>query len=379
MGTNIKSFTSLRGVACLIVIMTHVWDILDLPRLLGNNLPARTLADVIAKTFNGSAAVEVFFVLSGCVLALSLRNGSAAPGTPWVARFWLRRFFRIYPALWFALLLTLCALPLIRAGASSGLYSDWGVIAYPSHLTPKIIALSLGALYVHLDWPMWTLRVELFYSLLFPAIYVFAKHPRYRPFLIGFLILIAWAPIPRALSLHYALAFGLGAIVPFSRGIEGYPYRITATGGFVLLMFARVALAHIGMNLKDMENVEIAISAIIIYCLYHNQSYMPILDKRTFEFIGDISYSAYIVHFPVVFAACSLLIRVLGADTIHRDPLASAAALAALTFAVTIPLAAFSRRYVERPGERIGKSACNALFGRRLTTAAPLPSVTEHQ
>ena len=75
---NVKSFTSLRGVACLAVVGTHVWTIFDLRRLIVERYGAGSLEEFISilvdRTLNGQAAVELFFVLSGCVLALSLQK-----------------------------------------------------------------------------------------------------------------------------------------------------------------------------------------------------------------------------------------------------------------------------------------------------------------
>jgi peptidoglycan/LPS O-acetylase OafA/YrhL len=85
---NIKSFTSLRGLACLAVVGTHVWTLFDLQRLItaryGVDSFQNKIAIFVDRTFNGQAAVEVFFVLSGCVLALSLMSGSAANKPSWV-------------------------------------------------------------------------------------------------------------------------------------------------------------------------------------------------------------------------------------------------------------------------------------------------------
>jgi len=104
---NIKSFTSLRGLACLAVVGTHVWTLFDLQRLItaryGVDSFQNKIAIFVDRTFNGQAAVEVFFVLSGCVLALSLMSGSAANKPSWVKTFYVKRFFRIYPALWLSI------------------------------------------------------------------------------------------------------------------------------------------------------------------------------------------------------------------------------------------------------------------------------------
>ncbi|TGT12967.1 acyltransferase, partial [Mesorhizobium sp. M3A.F.Ca.ET.174.01.1.1] len=95
------------------------------------------------RTLNGQAAVELFFVLSGCVLALSLQTASGTADRSWIKAFYVKRFFRIYPALWVSIALTLCLWPLIRMGLASPAYSTWALDAYPSEITARSVMLSL--------------------------------------------------------------------------------------------------------------------------------------------------------------------------------------------------------------------------------------------
>ena len=361
---TVKTFTSLRGLACLLVVMTHVWTIFDLPRLLAGSTLA-PLSAFLAHTFNGSAAVEIFFVLSGCVLAMSLEKTTAA-GTPaWVQQFYIRRVFRIYPALWASIALTLCLWPLITAGFSSGVYSDWALTDYPSHVTPKLIALSLAAVYVHLNGPTWTLRVELFYSLLFPFIFLCVRHPSRRLPLLAALALLAVLPIPRAWSVHYALAFGLGAAIPFSRATPRLTARWIVPALLLAVVYLRSLLELGGMSTKYIEDIEILLSAAVIYCLYHNRAALPMLERGAFVYLGDISYSIYILHFPLVFACATLVVRKLGTAAVIGAPLVATLAVGMSTLALTFVVAALGRRYIETPGEHLGRAICKALYGAR--------------
>lgn len=369
---NVKAFTSLRGVACVIVVIIHAMTVFDLDHLIAPGTTQYWLRMAIEGALNGSAAVQVFFVLSGCVLCLSLNNGAARSGTPWIERFYVRRIFRIYPALWLSVVLTLVLWWAIKspAAGASGVLSDWATSAYPDAPTAKLVALTLGGLYVHLNWPMWTLRVELFYSLAFPVLFLLIRNPRTRLPSLGLLLAIAVAPmIPRNLSLHYALAFALGAAIPFTTSKRNLPYRAIAAVAFVVLMYSRIVLEHLHVDWKSIEDIEIVVSAIVIYCLYHNKAPVPVLENRTVSFIGDISYSVYIIHFPILFALASAMLAVVGPAFVHAQPLASVLLLGLVTLAATLVAAALSRRYVERPGEQAGRALCNALFGPR--PAAP--------
>jgi peptidoglycan/LPS O-acetylase OafA/YrhL len=370
---NIEAFTSLRGFASAIVVMAHVWSILDLPRLLAGNPSLVSSSRFVGSLLNGSAAVQIFFVLSACVLAVSSGSHSGTQHAPWITRFYVRRVFRIYPALWVSIVMTICLWHIIRSpqGFNSGLYSPWAAWqAYPSAPTPKLVALSMLGFYVHLNGPLWTLRIELFYSLAFPVIYLLVRDPHKRLALLAGLLLLALLPIPRVFSVHYAFAFGLGAAIPFLPSARNVPYRTTAAIALIALLFTHMTTDKLGMHMKAEENVEMLISFVVVYCLYHSQASMPALENRPFAFIGDISYSVYVLHFPILFALTPLVIGMLGTVRVRVHPLASVLVLAVIVLCTTIVTATLSRRYVERPGERLGKVLYNARKGRRARASA---------
>jgi peptidoglycan/LPS O-acetylase OafA/YrhL len=365
---NIVAFTSLRGIASIIVIMSHVWRIFDLQQLAAGNSSLVSLHQFVFLLLNGSAPVQIFFVLSACVLAMSLKNNPATQASPWIAKFYVRRVFRIYPALWASIVLTLCLWHVIRSpqALSSGLYSSWATWeAYPSVPTLKLVVLSMMGLFVHLNGPLWTLRIELFYSLAFPLIFLLIRNSRSRLIFLAGLLVLALLPIPRSLSAHYAFAFGLGAAIPFLPRVRNAPYRALAAVAFIALMFTYMTTHKIGMSMKNSEVIEMLISFIIIYCLNHSGKPMPALENKPIAFIGDISYSAYVIHFPILFSLAPLLIEMLGTAWVRAHPFASVLLLATVVLGTTIAAATLCRHYIERPGERLGKALNNALQERR--------------
>jgi peptidoglycan/LPS O-acetylase OafA/YrhL len=359
---HIKSLTSIRGIASLIVLGGHAWAIFDWPRLLAQNpTPATSvpsaIALFIAKTLNGPAAVEIFFVLSGCVLALSLMHG-VTDKPHWVRTFYLKRFFRIYPALWLSIALALGLWPAIEAGLTPAVCSAWAMQVFPAHVTATTVGLSLVPAYVHLNGPIWSLRVEVFYSLLFPAIYLLARSKLSRSALVIGVALLAFIPgIPREYGLHYGLAFALGAAIPFCGAIRAAPYGLLCGVSFACLLYSRIAFADYGMSPKNIENVEMILSAVIIYGLYHSKDSAGFLNNRPLVYLGEISYSLYILHFPATFALAAGLIATFGVPAIQDYPLLFSTLLVLLTVAIVVPLADLSRRFVERSGERLGRGA----------------------
>ena len=82
---HIVELQSLRGIAATAVLFGHVIGYYTIPDWLV----------ILGKFSNGRAAVVVFFVLSGYVLTRSLRSSNFDLGA--VTRFYVQRWFRIYP------------------------------------------------------------------------------------------------------------------------------------------------------------------------------------------------------------------------------------------------------------------------------------------
>jgi len=361
-----KNLTSLRGLACMTVVVTHILQLFNLPLLLARNHHGpgsvqRTFVDFITNTFNGQASVEVFFVLSGCVLSVSLMKRATSFEMGWIKPFYIKRVFRIYPALWVSILLVVCLWPIINSGLGDPAYGPWLTISLPRGMTPLLVGLSLVPAYIHLNAPVWSLRVELLYSVLFPAIYLLVRNSRTRLPFLALLLLGAIAPFPRELSLHYALAFGLGASIPFSRGIMNFRYRLAGSVAFVALMYAALLFANPDADIKQVETVDMLISFVVVYCIHHNRRPL-FLENGIFVFLGNISYSVYVLHFPILCAVGACIVKVFGVPAVHAQPMLFSLFAGSIAMVIVIPVCALSKRYVEDAGGHIGR---RLIEGRR--------------
>src|SRR5262249_33613634 len=88
--------------------------------------------------------------------------------------------------------------------------------------------------------------------------------------------------------------------------------------------------------------------------------------SRFMKFVGDISYSIYLLHF---FVLC-LIAKAFALVHLELNTVEMAFLLAGATYAVTIPLAWVSYVYVEQSGVRLGKEVV-----RRHITSAPASTV----
>jgi peptidoglycan/LPS O-acetylase OafA/YrhL len=83
---------------------------------------------------------------------------------------------------------------------------------------------------------------------------------------------------------------------------------------------------------------------------------MPWLDHPAARFLGRISYSFYLWHFPVVFVLVTLGFATIDASLWREWPNAMALALFTVSTLVTIPIAWASYRAIELPLIRVGRN-----------------------
>lgn len=140
----------LRGIAAMMVVLHHA---------------PRGGVDWLAGTDFGSRGVEVFFVISGFIMAHTTCN--LAQGRPAQALAFLKkRLIRVAPLYWIAL--TWVAMPmLLNRGPNLDLLLDYCFIPhwierYPGHVFPLLV-------------PGWSLNYEMFFYLLFGVGILFGR------------------------------------------------------------------------------------------------------------------------------------------------------------------------------------------------------------
>jgi peptidoglycan/LPS O-acetylase OafA/YrhL len=164
---EILPLTGLRAVAAWWVVVFHFAK---------DNVPTTVLHSIAA---SGHVAVDLFFVLSGFVLARRYRPADVATATGRRA-FWRRRLARVYP--------------LYLASLALGFSAEWprslrDLATWGGALRLAGQAALLNA-FCHkwmfrLNWAAWSLSVEAFFYLLFPWLIAWVSRRNLRP-------LIAW-------------------------------------------------------------------------------------------------------------------------------------------------------------------------------------------
>jgi peptidoglycan/LPS O-acetylase OafA/YrhL len=170
---RIDPLTSLRFVAALHVVLFHTSELYQYQWPL-------VMRNIIGE---GYIAVSLFFVLSGFVLAHANQTDN---GVQSVRKFWWARFARLYPVYllgFFLMLPRFLEYPPRMSMTGQPLEPFWVLI---SQLT--LTQAWFPATALTMNFPGWSLSVEAFLSLVFPAMVVWLDRSRWAHSSLGLLI-----------------------------------------------------------------------------------------------------------------------------------------------------------------------------------------------
>ena len=359
---RLPELDSLRGIAALLVLIHHAFELLpagSLPNTAAVGLSL--LESTPLRVFNaGRPAVLFFLVLSGYVLTRALLIGALPSG---LFAFAVQRSARILlpaaAAVGLSALLRALAFDAAAAAAAPGqhLYT-WLVDP-----TPLRLAAEVALVRNDLNVVLWSLAHEWRLTVLLPLVLAF----RNRPFtLLGCAAVIAMVGsvlgaeenevfLPRdpflglAATLYFSLAVGTGCALalagPLPR-LTREQRRAAALGAVAAFSFASDLAAYMG-------------SALLILLAAQPGRFRDALRQRVAVALGRVSFSLYLVHVPVLLATWHLC----------RD-LLPAWATAALGLVLALVGGALFRFCAEDPARRVARRL-GVLVRTRAAQGAP--------
>lgn len=321
--TRLDGVDALRGLAIYLVLMNHVnmrLRIAHVPYTTG--LPEQLVSSLV---WNGQFGVQIFFAVSGFLIASTAIRRWGSLSQVAVRDFYLLRFARIAPLLLFLLAL-LSALDLVHlknfvVSPKTGGLSQALVAA----LTFRVNVLEARHGYLPANWDiLWSLSVEEVFYLVFPLMCRVLGRGR---LLIGFLLIfVGIGPFGRTVLTHgnevwkeYSYLGGMDAIAlgcltailvsrtVFPRGV----LRSLAAIGAAFLIFSlcfslRADSWGLGRSGLDMSVVAVGTCMIIVAASgmrWRSPRVMGPLQR-----LGERSYEVYMTHMFVVFALFQLFL-----------------------------------------------------------------------
>ena len=338
----VPELQSLRGLAAAMVMAHHAL------RCIVPTQPTHFVADIM---LNAHAAVVIFFVLSGYVLAAAL---AAAPmDLAAVTTFYVRRVFRIYPAMVFGVALGLAYYLFFRPLSAAHLSTFMLNTYLPERITPVQALLTFLGLQVVLLPPLWTVTVELAASIVMPAI-AFIR-ARSGPALLVLTAVLAVSsflfPTGNRWILVYLVDFALGACALHYRAQLGrlmaHPLA-TAIAAAALLWLRQL---HPWPYFHPVPSVlEGLASVLVIVGIERNHA--AFLRWPPLVRLGDWSFSLYLLHVPVAFSLARVIDHALGDEL---PPLTLSLLVLTGTVVIVVPLSAWCFSTIEKPGIAVGK------------------------
>ncbi|MFG6502327.1 acyltransferase family protein [Microbacterium sp. P05] len=340
----------LRAIAVLLVVLYHFW-------------PARLPG--------GYVGVDIFFVISGFLITGHLMRELTATGTVKLGQFWARRARRLLPAS--LLVLLVCALAAMTPylTPTSALPNEIReIVASTFYVENWFLAFNSADYLNHGGEPTtvqhyWSLSLEEQFYVIWPLLMLLAawigvtwfRGSTRRAVLItlgvvsaaSFVFCIVFTLTDPAPAYFVTFArmwqFGVGAmiaLVPLLRVRNAAVSFVLGWGGIAVLLF--VAFRFDGQT--PFPGYAAALptlgAAAVIAASNTERWWYPtrVLSLRPAQFVGDISYSLYLWHWPLIIIAPS--VPFWGLTIYHRVAL----------LVICFVLAWLTKRFVEDPARR---------------------------
>jgi len=267
----------------------------------------------------GFIGVDIFYVISGFLITTIIVNALKKDELSFSV-FYIRRIKRLLPAALFMVLATVVFgaviltpdkyLSLVKSAIYSNLFianvwfmNNSGYFDVSSQISPL----------VH----MWSLSVEEQFYLLFPFI-LFVSYRINRStgvkFVIISIVIISFA-LSVLLSPQYhdfsfymlvtrAWELGLGASVAISPAMRPDNHslsRVITVTGALLISYGLITITHNNIYPGYLALFPVLGTVLIIFATANNKSFIKrVLSLAPLQFLGKISYSAYLWHWPIV-------------------------------------------------------------------------------
>jgi peptidoglycan/LPS O-acetylase OafA/YrhL len=307
---QLPSLTPLRGIAALWVVLYHYCGTAQyLP-----NLDVTPHSYLISK---GYLAVDMFFMLSGLVMThVYYRAFSESVGRHYRS-FLVARIARLYPLHVFILLLFVvtAAASQFMTGLATGSFESiplTGPRSLSAIIANMFMLQGLAAGELSWNYPAWSVSVEFVAYLAFPfALPAIMRAPNPVRLVLGAVLLapLAWlaahtkgdfdqwdGPITLVRCMP---EFLLGTLLYFA--FRDYGQRIWLSSDFGVLAALAATLIGLHVGAPDLLMVSL-FAALILLSVSNTGVFAKLVNTRPLIWLGEISYSLYLVHGLIKFA-----------------------------------------------------------------------------
>jgi len=324
-------FDGLRGIGFLLVVTAHI--------------PSVPLFGFL----QGWTAVWIFLTMSGYLLTMLMMREEKRIGSIALGPFLLRRFFRIVPTYWVAILIYGLA-----CYAMPALQDDYATFMerLPFYLAfvPEYANSDGYSIFTH----TWTVGVELKFYLLFPpAVFLMTRNTRWRFAGIAIAAALLTAQGSFLAEAYCAVLFGAMMALALEQP-RGYAFVAKLTRVTVVVPLALIAgLFTLLLYGEQFTALAVVATYLLAYTIIQEAAVSRVLTWGPLVYLGQRSYGGYLLHF--------LALRI-GYMAFGNDSTIAGLLAACVCLALTIPAAEILYRAIERPGRNYSQQ----LLSRRV-------------
>ncbi len=363
----------LRGIAVAGVVLHHAFGTVL-------TTPHRRL-DMLAHYVDYGVGVDLFFAISGCVIARGLLPAIAACRTrrdfvTAAGAFWLRRAWRLLPSAWLWLAIILAASAWFN---QSGLFgtvatNTWAMLAGILDFANVRFAALFKQHFYGASFAWWSLSLEeQFYFLLPLACFVLRR--RLGPLLLIFVLIqfplparSIWQEVFRNQAILMGVLLALWEARPSfsSLGVRLARLPIVVPRAIVALLLLSLGwLGKQGLTAPGQIGAIALVSTALVYLAAQDRGLIlgAGAARKILLWVGARSYAIYLVHVPAFFAAREIWLRLGGAGS-DLKPALTALALIALA-------AELNWRCVEQPLRAHGVRVADRFVTSRIQKKHP--------
>ena len=323
----------IRALACLTVVLNHAVAE-AYPVLYHVDIPPMLSFLNLWFAF-GHHAVTAFIVVSGFCLGLPLAAGDFSKPVAF-GQFMARRLARIVPPYYAALVMSLLVCYTMFK-FPSGMHFDFSAHPRPSDIAAHVLLIQNVFGTGQINYSLWSIATELHIYMLFPFLvamlrkrngWIAAAAIAVAAYGISYLVMDT--RLDRA-AVHFVGAFicGIAAswvtrsehpVAKRLRTFSGWP--LVALGGLAGIVFWTNSLPfaqYQAFQLAQDAVVMLAITALLIACTKVKSPLRLLLEAKPLVWIGERSYSLYLLHVPIQAALLKVAISTL--DLTHTERL----------------------------------------------------------
>ncbi len=370
--SRIDDIEVLRGCAVLLVVLHHAHGSLI--------TWSHPVLDGLAAYINGWYGVDLFFAISGFVIARDLLprlqacNDGQSKFRVTVA-FWIRRAWRLLPSAWLWLLLILVA---ARVFNESGAFGNWtsnleatvaGVLQVANIRFAEVV--SAGEFY-GASFAYWSLSLEEQFYICLPLVALLAK--RWLPMLLAVLIAVQMVadrdmmlPVFRSDALMLGVLLAIWSRTPYHAMVRPSFLAALPGMGTIVLLAILLCMGITGSQVFSVISYKYSVIAVLAVLLVWIASYdldlliTPKPLRRLMLWVGSRSYAIYLIHIPAFFLTREIWFRLRPEDIADSS---LTLPMIAMALALLLIASELNYRLIESPLRRYGTTIADNFLSR---------------